>query len=402
VTNDPQADAAGFAPLAGIRVLDLTSSLAGPSATQLLAALGADVVKVEHPQRGDEAREWGPPFAEAGSALFYAANAGKRSLGLDVKSPAGLEVALRLADRADVYVQSMRPGTAERLGLGPDALRARNPRLVTCSIGAYGTTGPLKDLPGYDPLMQAAAGIVSLTGEADRPGVRVGTSLVDLGTGLWAALGIVAALHERERTGRGRAVDVSLYETALGLVPYQLIAALDAGARPTRHGTAFALIAPYQVFATADGELMVAAANDGLYRRLCETLGVPGLADDPRYATNPLRIEHRDGLIEALAARFRTFETDDLLGRLHAAGVPAAPVRELGEVAVDEQTRALGILQQLGERHTVAPPLSLDGERVRHASPPPLRGEHSRAILREAGYAGAEIAALVDAGVVSG
>ena len=399
MTIDPQAER--FAPLAGIRVLDLTSSLAGPSATQLLAALGADVVKVEHPRRGDEARAWGPPFAAVGSALFFAANAGKRSLGLDVKTPEGLEVALRLAGRADVYVQSMRPGTAERLGLGADALRARNPRLVTCSIGAYGTAGPLRDLPGYDPLMQAAAGIVSLTGEPDRPGVRVGTSLVDLGTGLWAALGILAALHERERTGRGRAVDVSLYETALGLVPYQLIAALDLGARPTRHGTAFALIAPYQVFPTADGELMVAAANDGLYGRLCETLGVPGLADDPRFATNPLRIEHRDELVAALGERFRAFGSADLLERLHAAGVPAAPVRELGEVAADEQTRALGILQQLGDRHTVAPPLSLDGERVTYASPPPLRGEHSRELLREAGYTDEEIAALVEAGVVS-
>jgi crotonobetainyl-CoA:carnitine CoA-transferase CaiB-like acyl-CoA transferase len=399
VTIDPQAGP--FAPLAGIRVLDLTSSLAGPSCTQLLGALGADVVKVEHPGRGDEARAWGPPFAPAGSALFFAANAGKRSLALDVKAPAGREVALRLAGRADVYVQSMRPGTAERLGLGADALRARNSRLVTCSIGAYGKSGPLRDLPGYDPLMQAAAGIVSLTGEEDRPGVRVGTSLVDLGTGLWAALGIVAALHERERTGRGRAVDVSLYETALGLVPYQLIAALDAGARPTRHGTAFALIAPYQVFPTADGELMVAAANDGLFRRLCETLGVPELAADPRFATNPLRIEQRGALVEALTARFRAELSAHWLERLHEAGVPAAPVREVGEVALDEQTRALGILQELGGRHTVAPPLSLDGERVGYASAPPRLGEHSREILREAGYTVEEIAVLVEAGVVS-
>jgi formyl-CoA transferase/CoA:oxalate CoA-transferase len=396
VTTDPQPTAT----LAGIRVLDLTSSLAGPSCTQLLAALGADVVKVEHPRRGDEARAWGPPFAPAGSALFFAANAGKRSLALDVSEPAGRDVLLRLAERADVFVQSLRPGTAERLGLGPDAVRALNPALVYCSVAAYGRTGPLAHLPGYDPLIQAAAGIVSVTGEPDRPGVRVGTSIVDLATGLWAAFAILAALHERSRTGAGRTVDVSLYETALALIPYQLAGYLETGERPRRHGTAFPLIVPYQVFATQDGELMVAAANDGLFRRLCDTLGAPALADDPRFATNPLRIEHRDALIPELAERFAAEGSPHWLARLAAAGVPAAPVRDVGEVAEHEQTRALGILQELGGRTTVAPPFALDGERPRHAAPPPLLGEHSRELLRDAGYADGEIDALVAAGVV--
>jgi crotonobetainyl-CoA:carnitine CoA-transferase CaiB-like acyl-CoA transferase len=398
VTVDPEAHR--FAPLGGVRVLDLTSSLAGPTCTQILAALGADVVKVERPDRGDEARAWGPAFAQAGAALFFAANAGKRSLALDLATAAGREVLGRLADGADVLVQSLRPGTAERLGFGPDAVRARNPRLIYGTVGAYGRIGPLASLPGYDPLMQAAAGIVSITGEPDGPGVRAGTSIVDLGTGVWAALAIVAALHERADTGGGRTVDVSLYETALALVPYQLAAYLGTGEVPGRHGTAFPLIVPYQVFETADGELMMAAANDALFRSLCEALDLPELAADPRFETNPRRIEHRDALIPPIADRFRERPTAEWLDRLQAAGVPAAPVQDIGQVARHPQTRALGILQKLDGHTTVAPPLSLDGERPYYASPPPLIGEHSREVLVEAGYGDAEIDELVAAGVV--
>src|SRR6476659_4783524 len=256
-------------------MVDLTSSLAGPTCTQILAALGADVVKVEHPGRGDEARAWGPEFFEGSSVMFFAANASKRSLALDVKAPEGRDVMLRLVDNADVVVQSMRPGTAERLGLGADVLRARNERLVYCSIGAFGREGPLARQPGYDPLMQAFAGLISITGEADRPGVRVGASVVDIGTGVWAALGVVAALLERVTTGRGRDVGVALFDTALSLVGYQLTSVLRTGVVPGRHGTAFPLIAPYEVFATSDGELMIAAANDRLFRLLCERIGRP-------------------------------------------------------------------------------------------------------------------------------
>src|SRR5437660_1940465 len=207
--------ATAFVPLEGVRVVDVTSSLAGPYCTEILGALGADVVKVEHPERGDEARAWGPPFWEDGSVMFYAANLNKRSLALDVKR--GVEILLRLVDRAEVFLQSMRPGTAKRLGFGPEELRARNPRLVYCDIGAFGRKGPLSDRPGYDPLIQAFGGLISVTGEPKGPGVRVGASVVDQGTGLWAALGVLAALYG----GEGRTVDVSLFETAVGLLPYQ-------------------------------------------------------------------------------------------------------------------------------------------------------------------------------------
>jgi crotonobetainyl-CoA:carnitine CoA-transferase CaiB-like acyl-CoA transferase len=385
-----------FLPLTGIRVLDLTSSLAGPTATEILGTLGADIVKIEHPARGDEARDWGPRFFEGGSVMFFSANAGKRSLALDLKSPAGRDVLLRLTEGADVVVQSLRPGTAERLGLGPGELRARNPRLVYASIGAFGREGPLASEPGYDPLMQAATGIMSVTGEPGGPPVRVGVSLVDIGTGVWAALAVVAALHE----GEGRTLDLSLYETALSLVPYQLVDVLAGAESAGRSGTAFPLIVPYQVFATADGELMIVAANDRLFEKTCLAIGAPQLAADPRFATNPLRVENREQLIPLLNERLAAQETAVVLARLREAGVPASPVNDLAAVAADEQLRASGILQTLAGREVVSPPLAADGERLRYPSEPPLLGEHSREILLEAGYSVDEIAALVESGAV--
>jgi crotonobetainyl-CoA:carnitine CoA-transferase CaiB-like acyl-CoA transferase len=388
-------DVMAFLPLQGLRVLDLTSSLAGPTATEILAALGADVVKIEHPSRGDEARDWGPRFFEGGSVMFFAANAGKRSLALDLKDQRGRAALLRLAERSDVAVQSLRPGTAERLGIGPDDLRERNPRLVYCTIGAFGRQGPLSAEPGYDPLMQAAAGIMSVTGEPDGPPVRVGASLIDIGTGVWAALAIVAAIHE----GKGRVLDLSLYETALSLLPYQLSDVLAGAEAPGRHGTAFPLIAPYEVFPTLDGELMIVAGNDRLFASVCEVLGAPELASDARFRTNPLRLRHRDELVSVLRPRLAERATEELLERLRAAGVPASPVLDVAEVAAHEQTRATGMLQELAGRTIVATPFSADGERVLHRSAPPLLGEHTAEILAEGGFTEAEIEALARAGV---
>jgi crotonobetainyl-CoA:carnitine CoA-transferase CaiB-like acyl-CoA transferase len=382
-----------FLPLTGVRVVDVTSSLAGPYCTEILAALGADVVKVEHPRRGDEARAWGPPFWEDASVMFYAANLGKRSLALDLKR--GRDVLLQLVDGADVFLQSLRPGTAKRLGFGPDELRARNPRLVYCDIGAFGRAGPLRGQPGYDPLLQAFGGLISVTGEPDRPGVRVGTSVVDQGTGLWAALGILAALS----AGGGRTVDVSLFETAVGLMPYQVTAYLGTREISGRHGTAFPLIAPYQVFHAQDGDLMIAAGNDGLFARLCAAIGLDELAADPRFATNPDRIERRDELAGLIQEQLAGRALEELLRELSAAGVPAAPVNDVGQVAEHEQTAALGLIQELSEP-TVALPLSFNGRRVVHRSPPPRLGEHTSEILREAGCDDETIAALAREGIV--
>jgi crotonobetainyl-CoA:carnitine CoA-transferase CaiB-like acyl-CoA transferase len=387
-----------FQPLAGIRVVDLTSSLAGPTCTEILGGLGAEVVKVEHPSRGDEARAWGPPFFAGGSVMFFAANRSKRSLALDFKDPAGLEALLRLVDRADVFVQSMRAGAVERLGLGSDDLRARNDRLVYCSIRAFGRHGPLASEAGYDPLMQAFAGLISITGEPDRPGVRVGTSLIDTGTGVWAALAILAALLERATTGRGREVDASLFDTALSLVGYQLTAALRTGETPGRHGTAFPLIAPYEVFETADGELMIAAANDRLFRLFCERIGRPELADDSRFATNPDRLEHREELLEPIRESLRTKPSSFWLEALQ--GIPVAPVHDLAQVAAHPQTRAGGMVQKSRGIESVAAPVQVDGNRLEHALPPPLLGEHSEEILHELGFSADDIEGLVGRGVV--
>lgn len=386
-----------FLPLQGVRVVDVTTSFAGPYCTMLLAALGADVVKVE-PLVGDEARAWGPPFAGEDSALFVAANSGKRSLAVDLRR--GHDVVVRLAERGDVLIQSLRPGQAVERGLGADELRARNPRLVYCSISSFGREGPWAARPGYDPLAQAVGGIVSVTGEPGRPGVRVGVSLIDQGTAMWAALGIVSALLERERTGEGRVVDVSLYETALAYMSYHLTGYLAGGEIPGRHGTAFPSIAPYQTFACTDGELMVAAGNDRLFAALCEALEVAELATDPRFATNPDRVERREELASLLGERFAAETRATWLDRLEGAGVPAAPVQDVAEVAGHEQTAALDILQQLGGAVAPALSLSIDGDRVRHRSSPPALGAHTAEVLSELGYSDEEVAELAASGAV--
>ncbi len=394
-----------FLPLEGVRVLDLTTSVAGPFCAEILAALGAGVVKVERPDAGDDARSWGPPFWKGESTMFLSVNAGKRSLAVSLSDPRGRDVVLRLAEHADVFLQSLRPKLAERLGLGPDAVRARNPRLVYCSIGAYGHTGPLAEEPGYDALMQAAGGLISMTGEPGTAGARIGSSLIDLGTGVWSALGIVAALSQRETTGSGAVVETSLYETALAWIGYHLAGYLADATVPRPQGTAFPMVAPYQVFRTRDGELMVAAGNDRLFAALCGVLEAPELVADARFRTNPDRVRNRAELVTLVAERLRERASADWLARLKEAGVPAAPVADVEDVVNAEQTRALAMLQPLehariADLRLPALPLSFDGERATHRLAPPALGQHTAEVIGEAGYSEEEIAALARDGVI--
>jgi crotonobetainyl-CoA:carnitine CoA-transferase CaiB-like acyl-CoA transferase len=373
----------GSAPLAGVVVVELGASVAAPFAGQVLGDLGAEVVKVEKPE-GDDARKWGPPFLDGAAATFQALNRNKRSVVCDLRdsrSRAGLVQFIR--ERADVVLQNMRPGQADALGLGGEALRAVKPALVYCNIGAFGATGPLADRPGYDPLMQGFGGIMSVVGEEGRPPVRVGPSIIDCGTAMWAVIGILAALYRRRETGKGGVVDVSLFETAASWMNLHAVEYLAAGELPGRGGSGRANIVPYKAYRTADGDLVVAAGNDGLYRRLCGVLGHPEWADDPRFLSNPERVVNAAALYALIEAEMGTRTNADWIAALDAAGVPCAPVQNVREMLEHPQTRALGILQAIPGLSVplVGLPISFDGARPTARSGPPALGEATPEIL---------------------
>lgn len=391
--------------LGDVFVLDLSQNLAGPFCAQLLGDLGAEVVKVEPPAIGDPSREWGPPFWAGESPIFLSGNRNKRSLAIDLKAAEGLEAVRLLVQKADVVVQSFRGGVAERLGLGYDDVHALNPRAVYCSISAFGPRGPLKELPGYDPLMQAYAGLMSVNGNADGPPARVGFSVVDMSTGLWAALAVLAALRERDASAEGRRVDVSLFEVALNWNAYHLLGYLGSGHVPGPLGSALGMIAPYEAFPTADGEIMIAAGNDLLFRRLCEVLEAPALADDDRFSSNAARVAEHDMLFEQVASRTLRIPTGELEERLRAAGVPCAPILDVAQVAELPQTLESGVLQEAAHARipgyrALGVPFELDGVRPPARRAPPLVGEHTAEVLAEIGYTPERIRELEARGVV--
>lgn len=390
--------------LEGIRVLDLTRIMSGPLATMILADLGADVIKVEDTRSGDDTRQWGPPFHGEDAAYFMAANRNKRAIGVDLKTEAGREIVLRLADRADVVAENFRPGTAARLGLAYDDLAARNPRLVYASISGYGQTGPDAALPGYDAIAQARSGMMSITGEADGPPMRPGVASADIGAGLWAAIGILAALRARSVTGRGQHVDVALLDGQISWLTYVASGYFATGAVPARHGSAHPVIVPYQAFATRDGHIMIAVGNDRLWRRFADAINRSDLGTDPRFGTNPGRVRHRALLIAELSRTLGEQDTADWAKRLTGAGIPAAPVATVAEALADPQVLArdmiAGFDHASGRVRTVGSPIKLSETPVTYRLAPPHLGQHTHAILAELGYQDASIEDMRAAGAI--
>jgi len=379
------------AALAGLVVADLTQNVAGPYCTQILGDMGAQIVKVERPGRGDDAREWAPPYWGDESASFMSVNRNKRSLAVDMKSPEGRAIVERLITHADIFVQSLRAGVIEELGLGWERARRLNPRLVYCSITAFGTEGPYRDRPGYDPLMQAYGGIMALNGHPGGAPARVPVSIIDMGTGMWAVTAILAALRERDRTGRGVHITTALFDTALAWTAFQMSNYLASAQVPGPQGSGTPMIAPYEAFPARDAWVMIAAASDALFVRACQALGVGELARDPRFATNPSRVTHRIALYEALAGVTRELDSAELLGRLQEVGVPSAPILTLDRVVAEPQTGASGMLitakhPRVPEYRALGLPIRWDGERPGVARVPPLLGEHTAEVLAELGY----------------
>ena len=371
------------APLAGIVVVELGHSVAAPCAGLVLGDLGADVVKIEKPG-GDDARKWGPPFLDGAAATFQAINRNKRSVVCELRDPAQrARLVDFIVERADVLLQNLRPGQVDELGLGAAALLAKKPALIYCNVGAFGARGPLAGRPGYDPLMQAFGGVMSVVGEEGRPPVRVGPSIIDQGTALWGVVGILSALYRRRDTGKGGVVDVSLFETAAAWMVMHAAWYLCTGEIPTRHGSGQSGIVPYKAYRTADGDLVVAAGNDGLFERLCIVLGHPEWSEKAAYQTNPDRVKNSRtlyALIEAEMARRSNAEWSALLD---AAGVPCAPVQNVAQMLEHPQMKALGLLQPVpgSSKPLIGLPISFDGERPLPRSASPALGAHTKEIL---------------------
>jgi formyl-CoA transferase/CoA:oxalate CoA-transferase len=386
-------------PLSGFVIVDLTRVLSGPYCTMVLADLGARVIKVEHPGKGDDTRHWGPPFLGTESAYFLSINRNKESVTCDFKPPEGREVLDRLIARADVFVENFRPGTIERAGFGWDALHQRHPRLVYASISGYGQTGPRRDEAGYDAVMQAEGGLMSVTGDPDRPGYRLGVAITDMVAGLYCAQGITAALLARERSGHGQRVDIGMLDTTAALLTYQAANWFATGRIPPRQGNRHATIAPYETFTTLDGEIVIAVGNDETWKRFCPAIGLPELASDPRFTSNRDRMENYDVMRPPIDRAFRTATCADWIARLNAAGVANGEVRDIGQMLNDPQLAARDMVATLmhptvGATRVIGAPIKLSENPASVRTAPPVLGQHTDSVLVEVGYSTEAINAL--------
>jgi crotonobetainyl-CoA:carnitine CoA-transferase CaiB-like acyl-CoA transferase len=380
-----------YPPLSDVRVLDAARVLAGPFCGQLLADLGADVIKLERPGQGDDTRGWGPPYLPGFgdlSAYFLSCNRGKRSLTLDIATPDGMAIFHQLLAKCDVLIENFRTDSAEKLGLTPDALLAQHPRLIACSISGFGRTGPMKDAPGYDFAIQALSGLMSITGAPDGPPYKVGVAVADVLTGLYASNAILAALHARQRSGHGYAIDLALTDCALAAQVNVAQAYLTSGTVPQRQGNAHLQIVPYQLFATADGWLVLNVGNDGQWKAFCTAAGAPKLGSDPNFATNRQRVELRAEVVPQVEALMKQFPTSEWEKRLTSANVPHAVVRTFADVFRDPQTLARGMKLTVRDPagntvELVGNPVHLHGGPVAEPTMPPRLGEQTTAVLSE-------------------
>jgi len=401
--------------LSGIRVLDMSRILAGPWSTQLLSDLGAEIIKVERPDGGDETRAAGPPFlrdkdgAETRDSAFYlSANRGKKSLAVNITRSEGQEIIRRIAATSDVLVENFLVGKLAEYGLGYDDLRALNPRLIYCSITGFGQSGPYRHRPGYDFVAQAMGGMMSITGERDGPPQKAGIALADLMTGMYSAVAILAALAERARTGMGQHIDMALLDVLVAAMANMNLNYLVSDKLPDRYGNAHANLVPYQEFKCRDGHIIVTVGSDSLFRKLCSCLGTPELATDPRFATNPTRVRNRAALIPLLAAAFVREDMAVWLERLEAVAVPCAPINTIAQVFADPQVRHRGLKFEMphpaaGTVPLVANPIRFSETPIEPSLPPPLLGQHTREILRGLlGFDDTAVDRLAASGVISG
>jgi crotonobetainyl-CoA:carnitine CoA-transferase CaiB-like acyl-CoA transferase len=374
-------------PLTGVTVLDLTRVLAGPYCTMLLADMGARVIKIEQPGKGDDTRAWGPPFLNGESSYFLSVNRNKESVTLDFKQPAGRAILDRLIARSDVLVENFRPGTLERQGLDYPALASRHPSLVYCSISGFGQVGPKRDLPGYDAVVQAEGGLMSVTGAADGPPFRLGVAIGDLVAGLLAAQGITLALYARQRTGRGQNIDIGMLDGVAALLSYQAGIFFATGEVPRRLGNRHPLIVPYETFTASDGDFVVAVGTDEQYRRFCGAVGLDALAVDPRFATNASRVTHYDTLRPLIADALRGRTRAEWIDALTAAGIPCGSVRDLGEVLTDPHLQARAMIETVeharaGSIRVMGVPIKMSDTPGSVRTAPPTLGQHTDPILR--------------------